>query len=142
MSLNAYLSEQHIKNDDGSIWAVYYGFHISGTSFQEDLHPFTKAEDREKWIAGVESLLSQKQIDGQSVSETTAPATFTEYERNVIPALCMVCAFGDETAADRIEPAIEDAFPEYVRALLGWPNADGDEKPGIYDLAQLPGFGR
>lgn len=119
MSLYAYPSEQRITGDDGRPWATWYGWHISGTSFTEDLHPFTDQEDRERWIKGVESLI--------------APATFNEYERNVIPALCMVCAFGDETAADRIEPTLDDAFPEYsARLTMG--------ESTIYDLAQIEGF--
>ena len=100
MSLDAYPSEQRVfyRHDDAT---TYYGFHVSGTSFSDDTHPFTSAAEREAFVTAAVEGLDLAQHDGF-----------------ILAAVAALAVYGSDFQCEANEYTLQDAYPEEAEAVL------------------------
>ncbi len=99
MGLNAYASEQRIFYSDGP--ATFYGFHVSGTSFSDELHPFVTEDERAQFIERVTNGLDLPDCD-----------------RFAVAALAALATYGNEWQTDQNEYTLTDYFAAHAKAAL------------------------
>ena len=99
MALNAYRSEQRVYYRDEP--TTYYGFHVTGSSFSDEIHPFTADEERRAFVEAVTSGLP-----------------LDDYDRFIVAALAALATYGSEWQVDANEYALQDAYPQEDRAAL------------------------
>jgi hypothetical protein len=99
MALNAYLSEQRIFYSEEP--TSYYGFHVTGTYFADDSHPFESEPERARFIEAVRERTGLEKPDAFIAAALAALA---------------VCAADAQAQVYRF--TLMDAYPEHCEAAL------------------------
>ena len=99
MALNAYPSEQRIFYSDEP--TSYYGFHVTGTYFADEIHPFDSEVERARFVEAVHDRTSLEERDAFIAS-----------------ALAALAVYGDDARAQAYRFALTDAYPEHCEAAL------------------------
>ena len=98
MALNAYPSEQRIFYSDEP--KSYYGFHVTGTYFTDEIHPFTSEAERARFVEAVHDRTSLEERDAFIASALAALAVYAD------------------ARAQAYRFALTDAYPEHCEAAL------------------------
>jgi hypothetical protein len=99
MALNAYLSEQRIFYSDEP--TSYYGFHVTGTYFTDDIHPFESEPERARFV--------------EAVRERTS---LEKHNVFIAAALAALAVYADDARAQAYRFTLTDAYPEHCEAVL------------------------
>jgi len=99
MALNAYLSEQRVFYSKEP--SRYYGFHVTGTYFTDEIHPFESKAERARFIEAVQKRTSLE-----------------EREAFIAAALAALAVYADDARAQAYRFALTDAYPEHCEAVL------------------------
>jgi hypothetical protein len=99
MALNAYPSEQRIFYADEP--TRYYGFHVTGTYFTDEIHPFESEAERARFV--------------EAVQERTG---LEQREAFIAAALAALAVYADDARAQTYRFALTDAYPEHCEAAL------------------------
>ena len=99
MALNAYPSEQRIFYSDEP--TSYYGFHVTGTYFADEIHPFGSEVERARFVEAVHERTSLEERDAF-----------------IAAALAALAVYADDARAQAYRFALTDAYPEHCEAAL------------------------
>ena len=99
MALSAYPSEQRIFYSDEP--TSYYGFHVTGTYFADDVHPFESEPERARFVEAVRERTSLEKPDAF-----------------IAAALAALAVYAADAQAQAYRFALMDAYPEHCEAAL------------------------
>jgi hypothetical protein len=99
MALNAYPSEQRIFYSDEP--TSYYGFHVTGTYFTDEIHPFESEQERDRFVGAVQERTSLE-----------------EHDAFIAAALAALAVHADDARAQAYRFALTDAYPEHCESVL------------------------
>ena len=99
MALNAYPSEQRIFSSDEP--TSYYGFHVTGTYFTDEIHPFESEPERARFV--------------EAVGERTS---LDKHDAFIAAALAALAVYADDARAQAYRFTLTDAYPEHFEAAL------------------------
>jgi hypothetical protein len=89
----------------------YYGFHVSGTYFTDEIHPFESEQARDRFVEAVQERTSLE-----------------EHDAFIAAALAALAVYAEDARAQAYRFTLTDAYPEHCEAVLAAAQKFGEQR--------------